>query len=137
MCTSVIEARALRKTGDLVEMSRSHIRSVHNVDPRSVAVHFSPAVRNAFANLEAAVHFSEHVDGDIRSILHDWASDKPRSVHDVLSALPVIAEETFRHIRATGDQRAEEAWREICNQMPEKGFILSKSRSGDSRSPPL
>lgn len=105
-----------------------HRRKATELEARDIDVHFSPKVTQAFRDLAAAVHFSEHFDGDIRRIVQDWAAGKPKSVHDVLIALPSIAGETFRHIAATGDERAQEAWDEISAQMNEKGFTLTKGR---------
>jgi hypothetical protein len=102
----------------------SHVRKRTELDAGGIEVHFSEGVKSAFADLAAAVHFSEHFDGDMRDTLEDWVGGKTNSLHAVLISLPSIAEETFRHIRATGDKRAEEAWREICEQIPENGFTL-------------
>lgn len=115
-------------------MPDSHRRKLEKLDADSIKVHFSPKVKSAFADLDAAVHFSEHFSSEIRPILHGWATGKSPSVGEVLVTLPLIAEETFRHVRATGDQRAEDAWRELCNQMPEKGFTTTyqgKQRTTD------
>jgi hypothetical protein len=90
---------------------------------------FSPAVVSAFSDLAAAVHFSEHFDADMRSILQEWAEGKAPSAHSVLTALPLIAGETFRHIHATNDKKAEEAWAEICGQMSEQGFTFAQKRT--------
>jgi hypothetical protein len=98
------------------------------MDPRNVEIHFSSEVRSAFADLAAAMHFSEHFDGDMLSIVQEWAADKTPSVLDVLTAFPLIAEQTFKHIHATGDQRAEKAWREIGSELLERGFTLEKYR---------
>jgi hypothetical protein len=105
-----------------------HARKATELDANGIEVHFSPEVKNAFADLAAAVHFSKHFDGDILSIVQDWASGKPLSVHSVFISLPLIAAETSRHVRATRDERATEAWREICLKMPEKGFTLTPVR---------
>ena len=78
--------------------------------------------------MSAAIHFSPHFDGDMRAELQDWADGKAKSVHDILIAFPLIAEETFNHIHATGDERAREAWSNICSQMSEKGFALRQHR---------
>ena len=107
----------------------SHTRKAAELDARSLTIHFSPGMRRALCDLEAAVHFSEHFDSDIQRILQRWTAGKAQSVHDVLIGLPLIAAETFRHVRATGDERAQEAWSEICNQMPEKGFALALARN--------
>jgi hypothetical protein len=106
-----------------------HAHKAAELDARGIEVHFSPRVTSAFADLAAAVHFSKHFDADALSILQDWVAGKCNSVHDVLISLPVIAEETAAHIRATGDKRAEEAWREICLKMSEKGFTLTQERA--------
>jgi hypothetical protein len=110
-------------------MPKSHSRKVTEIDPRSIVVHFSDAVRSAFGDLAAAIHFSEHFDGDIRNELQDWAKGKPRSIHSVLIAFPCIAEETSKHIRATDDKLAQKAWTEITRQMLKDGFTLTKYQS--------
>ena len=101
------------------------------IDSSSLKVHFSPAVKQALSDLEAATHFSEHFSADIQPILRDWATGKSPTVQGALVALPLIAEETFDHVRATGDERAAKAWRELCNQMSENGFVLTKARTRD------
>lgn len=106
----------------------SHARKTAEVDSRELLVHFSPEMMSAFSDLAAAVHFSEHFDGDILSIVEGWAAGKDATVYGVLIALPSIAEETFGHVHATGDKRAAEAWREISLKMPEKGFSLAQER---------
>jgi hypothetical protein len=119
-------------------MPDSHRRKLEEVDGDSIKVHFSAKVKGALADLDAAVHFSEHFDGDAYAILHGWATGRNPSVREVMVALPLIARETFEHIRATGDKRAEEAWHELCNQMPEKGFTTTyqgKRRSTSFQSP--
>jgi hypothetical protein len=110
-------------------MPMSHARKASELDPRSVEVKFSPEVRGAFADLAAAVHFSEHFDGDMLGILERWATGTRQTVHDIFISFPLIAEETFKHIHATGDKRAAKAWREIGSEMLEYGFTLEKSRS--------
>jgi hypothetical protein len=107
---------------------RSHTRKASELDARGIEIQFSPQMHSAFQDLAAAVHFSEHFDGDMLSVLQDWAAGKRKSVHDILIALPLIAQETFKHIQATGDDRAREAWDEICSQMSEKGFTLTQDR---------
>jgi hypothetical protein len=109
-------------------MVARHTQKAAELDARGIEVHFSPEVRNAFADLAAAVHFSKHFDGDILGIVQDWATGKRQSVYNVLKALPSVAEETSKHIRATGDKRAEEAWSEIGLKMSERGFTLTALR---------
>jgi hypothetical protein len=109
-------------------MPDSHRRKLEEVDGDSIKVHFSAKVKGALADLDAAVHFSEHFDGDAYAILHSWATGKNPSVREVMVALPLIAEETSRHVRESGDERAEDAWRELCNQMPENGFALTQRK---------
>jgi hypothetical protein len=91
-------------------------------------VHLSPEVRAAFADLAAAVHFSEHFDADTFSLVQDLAADKALSVFDVLAAFPLIAEKTFAHIHATDDKRAAEAWFQIGSELSERGFTLAQFR---------
>jgi hypothetical protein len=107
-------------------MQGKHARRELKLDGRDVEIHFSPRVRDALADLAAAVHFSEHFDPGMRGVLQHWADGKTQSLRDVLTAFPIIAEETFSHIHATNDERARDAWREICNQMPEHGFTLAQ-----------
>ena len=107
-------------------MPANHARRELKLDDRDVEIHFSSQVRGAFADLAAAVHFSEHFDPGIRGVLQRLADGKAHNVREVLTAFPVIAEETFSHLHATNDERAREAWREICNQMPEHGFTLAQ-----------
>lgn len=105
-------------------MPPGHRSRLNELDADGIKVHFSSGVKSALADLEAAVHFSEHFDGDAKAILNSWGHEAP-SIHDVMVALPLIAEETFGHVRATGDKRAEDAWRKLCDQMPEHGFTLT------------
>jgi hypothetical protein len=103
-------------------------KAASEIDPMNVVVKFSPQVTEAFGDLAAAVHFSEHFDGDMLRTVQDYAAGKPRSVHDILISLPVIASETFKHVHATGDQRASEAWSKIGLEMLENGFTLAARR---------
>jgi len=106
------------------------------LDPVSVRVHLSDRTRNAFADLEAAVHFSDCFDVGIRMLVKDFATGTDASVEDVIVSLPSIAEETFAHIAAVGDERARAAWRALCEALPEQGFTLTRERvrAGHSRS---
>jgi hypothetical protein len=98
------------------------------MDPITVQVHFSKEVRRAFSALAAAVHLSDHFDADMLSVLQDWAAGKKQSVFDVMVAFPAIAKQTFKHIHATGDKRAEQAWGEIGSELLERGFSLARDR---------
>jgi len=98
------------------------------MDPRSVNIQFAPEVQRAFGDLAAAVHFSEHFDGEMLKTVQEWAAGKAASVHDVVTALPVIAQETFKHVHATGDQKAADAWATIGSELLERGFMLDKQR---------
>lgn len=106
----------------------AHTRKTAGLDARGIQIHFSAKVRSAFADLAAAVHNSDHFDKDALAILQDWAVGKSNTVHDVLTAFPLIAEEVSGHIRATDDKLAERAWRELALRMPENGFTLGQSR---------
>ena len=110
-------------------MHGSHARKKTELDGRDVEVQFSPRLRHALADLAASLHFSEHFDGDIYGILQSWSEGKRQTVHDILVAFPSVAEEAFRHIEATGDQRTRDAWSEIRTQMPEEGFALTQKAS--------
>jgi hypothetical protein len=98
------------------------------MDPRGVDIHFSPEVRRAFGDLAAAVHSSKHFDGEMLKTVQEWAAGKSASVHDVITSLPVIAQETFKHVNATGDSKAAEAWGNIGSELLERGFMLDKQR---------
>jgi hypothetical protein len=108
-------------------MADTHRRKLEELDPDSIRVHFSPRVKSALADLEAAVRLSEHFDRDASAILHSWATGKAPTVGEVMGAFPLIARSTFEHIRATGDQRADDAWHEMGSQLFEGGFKLVKS----------
>jgi hypothetical protein len=115
-----------REKGNHVPLS--HTRKTSELDPKGIEVKFSPEVRSGFANLAAAVHFSNHFDEDMRGILEHWATGTRQTVHDLFISFPLIAQETFKHIHATGDKRAAKAWREIGSEMLERGFSLERSR---------
>ena len=106
----------------------SHARKATELDARDVEIRFSPGVRRAFGDLAAAVHLSKHFDADILRIVESWAANDTQRLHDVLVAFPVIAEQLLLHVNAVRDDRAQNAWREICNQMPEKGFSVFGAR---------
>jgi hypothetical protein len=104
-------------------------RNVETLSPEAVKVHLSDQARQAFADLDATVHFSDHFQPEILLIVQDFAKGADVSIMDVICSLPSIAEQTFRHIHATGDERARKAWREICHALPEeKGFTLTRER---------
>jgi hypothetical protein len=109
-------------------MPPDHRRRIDELDPRRVTVQLSPRVRNAFANLAAAVHFSDTFDPGMLQTVSDLAVGKAMSVDDLIGSLPPIAEHTFNHIHATGDERARKAWQEIGHALLEEGFTLVKSR---------
>ena len=108
-------------------MPDSHRRKLEEVDGDSIKVHFSPRVKSALADLDAAVHFSEHFDGDTYAILHGWATGKNPTAREVMVSVPLIAQETFEHIRKTDDKRADLAWHEFSSQLNENGIRLVKS----------
>jgi hypothetical protein len=105
-----------------------HRRKVTEMDPRGVDIHFPPEVQRAFADLAATVHSSEQFDSDVLKTVQEWASGKAPSVYDIMTAFPLVAEETFKHVHATGDQRAADAWGQIGSELLEKGFTLDKQR---------
>lgn len=107
-------------------MPESHRQRLEKLDPYQINVRFSPRVKGALADLDAAVRSSKHFDGDSYAILHDWAYGKAPTIREVIVSLPLIAEDMFEHLKVTGDKRAEDAWRELCNQLLEKGFTLTQ-----------
>ena len=109
-------------------MAKPHLSRVgESSDPRSTRIDFSPEVRSAFRDLAAAVHFSDF-DPLILQTVQEWAGTRKPSVEDVVTSLPVIASETFRHIHATGDEKAREAWSAIGGELLEHGFTMQKNR---------
>jgi hypothetical protein len=98
------------------------------LDPQSVIVEFGPELRRSFGDLADAVRFDENFDADMRSIVEGWAAKGKTSVHDLLAALPVIAAETFKHVQATSNQRAQDAWIDIGIQLAEPDFGLQRPR---------
>lgn len=109
-------------------MTKPHLSRVGDLDPRSTTVDFSPEVRSAFRDLAAAVHFSDHFDPLMLQTVQAWAETQKPSVHDVVTALPILASETFKHIQATGDKAVERIWGNIGSELLEKGFTLQKNR---------
>ena len=110
-----------------------HRRNVSALDARRIEIRFSPKVQQAYRDLAAAVHFSGHFDPDTYEVLRRWSGDETLALHDVLIAFPLVAAETFLHIQATGDERAKEAWENVCSYMPENGFTLAKGVRGNQR----
>lgn len=108
--------------------STSYTRKATEMDPKAIEVHLSLEVRRAFGDLAAAVHFSERFSGNMLRTLQDLAEGKALSVDDLVGSFPLLAEETFRHIHATGDERAAKAWHEIGSELLENGFTLAKCR---------
>jgi len=107
-------------------MAVSHRRKAAEVNPYDITVHFSPTVKEILGELHEAVKASPHFDADIRSVLHEWATTVTPTLESVLITLPVLAQETFGHIQATGDQNAAHAWKEFSNQMvQERPFTLA------------
>jgi hypothetical protein len=106
----------------------SHRSKATELDAKGIEIHFSPKMIQAFRDLAAAVHFSGDFDGSMLRTVQDLAEGKPTSLHGVLVSLPAIAGETFRHIAATSDERAREAWDDISAQMGERGFTLSLTK---------
>lgn len=94
-----------------------------------IKIEFSLPVRSAIRDLEASVHFSDHFDTGVREILNEWSQRKAITVHQFVVAFPAIAEETFRHIHATTDSRAQEAWDALRAQLSERGFAIALTRS--------
>jgi hypothetical protein len=74
------------------------------------------------------VHFSEHFDPAIESIVDDVAAGRDVGLSGFLASLPLIAQETFRHAGATGDQRVEEIWKDIAEVFSEHRYTLAQQR---------
>lgn len=110
-------------------MAGRYTRKITELDPHAIKVQFSEGARNAFAELAAAVQSSEHFDSDIRENLQNLAKGEPTSVATLIMGFPAIASETFNHIRATGDKRAEAAWDEIGKELWETGFTLQRQQT--------
>ena len=106
----------------------SHSRRAAQIDANAIKVHFSPAVTSAFGDLEEAVRTSGHFDRDLLRTVQELAAGADKSAHAVLISLPAIAAETMKHVRATGDAKAEQAWNDIAAQMNEQGFSLTQIR---------
>jgi hypothetical protein len=96
-------------------------------DGRDLKVRFSPSVTKALRSLASTALNSEHFDQEMHSILQEWSDGKPTTVHDILIAFPLIAEQMAAHISATNDESTKDAWRELCMQLPENGFTISQS----------
>jgi hypothetical protein len=112
-------------------MTTERQRPSETLDPLRISVHLSDDARRAFGDLAAAVHFSDHFDPTICSILEDMAAGKRVTVGGMLCALPEIASETFKHLQATGDERVAEAWHEVSESFSEFRYTLSRDRHPD------
>jgi hypothetical protein len=103
------------------------------LDDRELQVRFSPAVREAFHALAHVASKSKHFDEGMFAILREWGEGKPATIHDVVVTFPLIAEQMADHISATHDEAVKDAWRELCSQLPEEGFVVSQSRLKQSQ----
>ena len=86
-----------------------HAGDTQKFNHEDVKIKFSPDMVRCFARLEAAVHDSQHYDGDLLENLRDLTSGKPCSVQMALTEMSLITEETMKHVQATGDTRAKKA----------------------------
>jgi hypothetical protein len=110
-------------------MRKQYRQRISEMDPTEVEIHFSSAVRQAFQNLSAAMHFSEQMEPDTKSILKDWADGKSDSVRGVVTSLASIAEEVFKHVNLNDDERPAEAWAAVTDALVDHGFTLARIRS--------
>jgi hypothetical protein len=97
------------------------------VDAKDLHVRFSPAVEDAFRAIVVAAKDSKHFDAGMYEILKDWSAGKATTIHTIMVALPSIAGEVAAHVRATGDTTVNAAWDDLCLQLPENGFTITKS----------
>lgn len=107
---------------------KSRWRKTGTLDSDNVEVDFAPEVRDAFRDLAAAVHFSKHVSPEMKAELQDWAEGKPASVRGAMATLAITAQEVFKHIHATGDEKARKAWNDICGELTERDCTLTSYR---------
>lgn len=98
-------------------MAGDHSRKLTEFQPDELRVHFSPELKRNFARLEAAVCESEHFDGAMLRVLQDLAEGKPTTVRSTIIAIAAVVQETGNHIRATGDEKAEELLSTIIDGM--------------------
>jgi hypothetical protein len=109
-------------------MTGQHSRRETGINARELQVSFSENVKDALRSLTQIAARSEHIDPETYSILKEWSGGKATTVHDVMIAMPLVAEQVAEHIRATDDEGAKDAWRDLCMQMPEEGFTVSQVR---------
>lgn len=107
-------------------MPESHRRKLEKLDADNIKVRFSPLVKSALVDLEAAVHFSKDFDADGKATIREWAHGEAPTVREVISNLPLLAENMFDHLKVTGDPRAEEAWDKLRSHIFEHGFTLTQ-----------
>jgi len=88
-------------------------RKITELKADEVTIQFSTEVRQSLRDLEAAVHFSDHFDPDVRHTLRDLADGTRVTIRDLVGSLPLIIAETINHIHATNDQRARQALLEL------------------------
>jgi hypothetical protein len=122
--------RAVQRLG--TRMSPKFASKIDEMDPKRVTVRLSQGVRKALSDLAATVHFSSHFDQGMLQTVNDLAGGKAMSADDVMGSLPLIAEHTFNHIHAEGDERARKAWQALSHAFLEEGFTLIKGRGRGS-----
>jgi hypothetical protein len=91
----------------------THSHRFRKVNSEVQKVRFSPDVVKRFRHLEAFVHDSEHFAPQILENLQDHASGKPAHLATAMADMAAIAQQTMKHVYATGDLRAESALDEL------------------------
>jgi uncharacterized membrane protein YgaE (UPF0421/DUF939 family) len=120
------------------ESAKKRARRVSEIDQKEIQIHFSRDVLRSFNRLEAAVHKSEHYSDELLENLQELSEGKPiPGIGAALTEMALIARETMRHVRATGEQHAEEVLGELISHLmgqeldakPVFAVLASKARA--------
>jgi hypothetical protein len=102
-------------------MKGKHASRVEDSAGNDLRVRFSPEVLRQFARLEAAVHDSPHFGPEMLLILRDLAEGKATDVRSTLLGVAAVVQETGRHIRETGDKKADETLEALIEEFSNIG----------------
>ena len=117
-CSNVpaISGEAAMDTKHSSHLERQKPKS-KEMDAMNVSVRFSPEVVRKFARLEAFVHGSQHFDSGLLINLQSLASGKPPTLDLIIPEIAQLASETMRHVQATGDTRAADAFADLTSSL--------------------
>ena len=90
-----------------------HAAGLRKTDIDMTKIGFSKEVLRRLTRLDALIRDSEHISPETREELRELASGQPRDVQTALWDMAIIAQDTMKHVVATGDKRAEQALNDV------------------------